>query len=235
MELARLLSTQGFGSRAQCRALVAAGGVTVAGQDCTDPWAEFSTDGLVFVVNGEAWRYRRFAYLALNKPEGYECSQRPSHHPSVYSLLPAPIVTRGVQAVGRLDQDTTGLLLFSDDGQFIHACTSPRKQVAKEYLVTTRHMVDDRQLADLVRGVALHGEVSPVAATACVRLNERCLRLTVTLGKYHLVKRMLAAVGNRVEQLQRVRIGGFVLPSNLGSGGWQWLEEEQVATILSGG
>ena len=229
--LERLLRSQGFGSRAECRALIAAGRVRIAGEVHGDAEARVEPQGLRFSVDGVEWEYRRLAYLALHKPAGYECSHRPSHHRSVFSLLPTVLVTRGVQAVGRLDQDTTGLLLLSDDGQFIHRYTSPRKLVPKVYEVATRHSVDDRQLAALVRGVELHDEAKPVAAAACVRLDERRLRLTVTAGSYHLVKRMVAAAGNRVEGLHRIAIGGLVLPPGLDLGEWTWLESPELESL----
>lgn len=228
MELERLLRSQGFGSRAECRALVDDGRVSVAGAVCEDASAEFECTGLTLVVDGVAWTYRKFAYLALNKPAGYECSRQPLHHRSVYSLLPQPLARRGVQAVGRLDQDTTGLLLLTDDGQFIHTYTSPRKAIAKVYEVTTRHAVDDAQLMALRNGVQLHDETRLVAAAACARLSERQLRLAVTEGKYHLVKRMVAAAGNRVEALHRIAVGGLVLPPALSAGRWMWLESTDL-------
>lgn len=234
MELARLLQSQGFGSRAECRALVASGRVCVNGRRCTD-WARpYESDGLIFSVDDVCWRYRQSAYLALHKPAGYECSHRPQQHQSVYSLLPLPLMRRGVQAVGRLDQDTTGLLLLSDDGAFVHRYTSPRKLVEKVYEVRTRHVVDDGQVRALLAGVTLRDEARPVAAVSCQRLDDRQLRLSVTLGRYHLVKRMLAAVGNRVESLHRVSIGGFVLPPDLRAGEWIWLEAADLDLLAVG-
>ena len=235
MDLARLLQSQGFGSRAECRALVADGRVSVDGRRCVD-WAEqFDAAGLVFSVDGVSWRHRRAAYLALHKPFGYECSHRPQHHPSVYALLPLPLIRRGVEAVGRLDADTSGLLLLSDDGAFVHRYTSPRKRVEKVYELRTRHVVDDGQVEALLAGVTLRDEAVAVAAVGCQRLDERSLRLSVTLGRYHLVKRMLAAVGNRVESLHRVAIGGFRLPPELRAGEWMWLEAADLDRLAAGG
>lgn len=231
MELERLLRSQGFGSRPECRALVYSGRVSVAGVACDDPYAEFEPEGFGFSVDGLPWRYRKFAYLALNKPGDYECSHKPKHHPSVYTLLPRPLLTRGVQAVGRLDEDTTGLLLLTDDGQFIHTYTSPKKLVAKVYEVTTKHPIDDAQVSALLAGVLLNDEPAPIAAAACERLAERLLRLTVTEGKYHLVKRMVAAASNRVEALHRVSIGGFELPASLPPGQWMWLEAADLERL----
>ena len=231
MELERLLRSQGFDSRPECRALVYSGRVKVAGMACDDPFAEIDPAGFEFSVDGEPWRYRKFAYLALNKPSDFECSQKPKHHPSIYSLLPQALLTRGVQAVGRLDEDTTGLLLLSDDGQFIHTYTAPKKKIPKVYEVTVKHPLDEVQIASLLAGVKLNDEPDAIAATACKVLSERLLRMTVTEGKYHLVKRMIAAAGNRVEGLNRISVGGFSLPADLPIGKWTWLEASELERL----
>jgi len=228
MQLERLLRSQGFGSRPDCRALIRSGKVAIEGSTCDDPFAEFEPEGLCFTVDGCDWVYRKSVYIALNKPSNFECSHRPIHYPSVYTLLPKALVARGVQAVGRLDVDTTGLLLLSDDGQFIHTFTSPKKNIAKVYEVTTRHPVDQSQLQVLLSGVQLNDEPAPISARACELVSERCLLLTVTEGKYHLVKRMIAAAGNRVEQLKRISIGGFELPRHLALGEWIWLDSSDL-------
>ena len=149
MELERLLRSQGFGSKAECRALIRTGRVRVDGSPCNDPHADLPPERLRFTVDDVEWTYREHVYIVLHKPADYECSHKPQFHPSIYTLLPRPLVNRGVQAVGRLDEDSTGLLLMSDDGQFIHRCTSPRKQVPKVYEVTTKHPLEEAQLAAL--------------------------------------------------------------------------------------
>ena len=231
MELERLLRSQGFGSRPECRALVYSGRVAVAGVPCDDPFAEIDPVGFEFSVDGEPWVFRQFAYLVLNKPQDFECSQKPKHHPSVYTLLPRALVTRGVQAVGRLDEDTTGLLLLSDDGQFIHTYTSPKKKIGKVYDVSVKHPLDSGQIAALLAGVELNDEPAPIAAAACEIRAERLLRMTVTEGKYHLVKRMIAAAGNRVEGLDRVAVGGLSLPDDLPLGKWRWLDAADLDSL----
>ena len=228
MELERLLRTQGFGSRAECRALVCYGRVRVDGEPCDDPYTEFEPEGFRFTVDDTPWIYRKHAYIALHKPADFECSHKPKFHPSVYILLPRPLVTRGVQAIGRLDEDTTGLLLMSDDGQFIHQCTSPKRIVPKVYEVTTKHAIDDALINALRQGVLLNDEPLPIAAAACERVSDHLLRLTVTEGKYHQVKRMVAAASNRVVALHRVAIGDFQLPENLKPGEWIWLEDKDL-------
>ena len=230
MRLEDILYSQGFGTRRVCAGLVQQGLVNVAGAPCTNAGTDFDTDGLQFSVQGKDWPYAAHAYLMLHKPAGTECSQKPSTYPSVYTLLPGPLRQRpqkgavqGVQAVGRLDQDTTGLLLLTDDGQFIHRMGSPRHHVPKVYEVTVKHPLDDAQVQRLLQGVVLDDDPAPVAAAACEAVSPLHLRLTLTEGKYHQVKRMVAAVGNRVEALHRSRMGDLELPAELVPGQWRWL------------
>jgi 16S rRNA pseudouridine516 synthase len=231
MKLYRILQSQGFGSRKGCVAQVRAGAVAVNGVVCDDPEAEVDPTGLQLTLDGVTWTYREKAYVLMHKPAGYECSHHPSHHPSVFSLLPPPLLQRGVQCVGRLDQDTTGLLLFSDDGQFIHRMISPRKGIAKVYRATCADPVTDAMLDALRAGVALNDEPAPIAALACERLDATTLRLTLAEGKYHQVKRMIAATGNRVETLHREAIGDYVLPADLPPGSWRWLETADLQQL----
>lgn len=233
MQLERLLQGQGFGSRRACRALIRAGRVCIAGQYCNDPQQEVTPQGLHFAVDGQTWMWRQFATLVLNKPAGYECSRQPQHHPSVLSLLPPPLRARGVQPVGRLDEDSTGLLILSDDGQLNHRLISGKRCHPKVYAVTTCHPVDEVQRAALCQGVLLHDDPQPVAALSAEPGEAGGLLLTLGEGRYHQVKRMLAAVGNRVLALHRVSIGTFRLPDDLPPGAWRWLEKEEIAALES--
>ena len=235
MQLERILHSQGFGSRKECRALIRHGRIAIAGEEVDDPFLDLDPDGLVFAFDGVDWRYQAKAYLMLNKPAGYECSHQPKHHASIYSLLPPPLNGRGVQSLGRLDEDTTGLLLFSDDGQFIHAISSGKRKVAKTYRVTAKHPVGDDQIATLLAGVQLVDEPAPILAAACERIGANEILLTLTEGKYHQVKRMVAGVGNRVEALCRVAVGGLSLPADLASGAWRWLDADDLARLQSPG
>ena len=228
MKLSQVLYSQGFGARRECAGLIANRLVTLAGTVCDDPFHEVETDGLVFGVRGVAWPYHANALIVLNKPAGVECSQKPKHHPSIYSLLPAPLRQRDVQAVGRLDADTTGLLLLTDDGALIHRLTSPKQHVPKVYEVGCKHPVDAAQIEALRAGVQLADEDTIVRAAACEATGPNALRLTLTEGKYHQVKRMLAAAGNRVETLHRSAFGALALPSDLAPGEWRWLAGPQV-------
>lgn len=241
MQLQDILFSQGFGTRRVCCGLVQHGLVQVQiGEQqvsVADPTNSFALAGLRFTVQGEPWVYQAQAYLMLNKPAGFECSQKPSTYPSVYTLLPGPLRMRGggaaagVQAVGRLDQDTTGLLLLSDDGKFIHRMTSPRHHVPKVYQVRVKHPLEAGQLDHLRKGVVLDDDPKPVRAATCSAHSEFDLELTLTEGKYHQVKRMVAAVGNRVEGLHRSRIGAVSLPPALRPGQWRWLSGDEVAAL----
>lgn len=231
LKLARLLQSQGMGTRRSCIARIKAGEVSVNGSVCMHPDALFDTTDLQFSITGESWQYREKAYIALHKPAGYECSHQPLHHPSVFALLPAPLLERGVQCVGRLDQDTTGLLLLTDDGGFIHRATSPAKNIGKVYAVRCKHPIDDAQLTNLLAGVSLRDAPQRVAALACACITSDTLQMTIAEGKYHQVKRMLAAVGNRVEALHRVAIGGYTLPADLLPGAWRWMQAEDLSLV----
>ena len=238
MTLEQILFSQGFGARKLCRVLIARGAVAIGGSICTDAasdWLVLSTDGegLEFFVDGVRWQYHAKAYLMLHKPADFECSQKPKSHPSVYSLLPAPLRTRDVQAVGRLDQDTTGLLLFSDDGQFIHRTTSPKHEMPKIYEVTTSAPVTTEQIARLLAGVVLDDSPQPVRALAATLAPSGVLQLTLASGKYHQVKRMLVAAGNHVKSLHRSQIGQLRMPADLAVGQWRWLSTHELQLASS--
>ena len=224
MKLSQVLFSQGFGARRECEGLVLGGHVALGGAVCRDPFLEVDTDGLVFQVRGESWPYRERALVLLNKPAGHECSQKPKHHPSVMSLLPLPLRVRGLQPVGRLDADTTGLLLMTDDGALIHRLTSPKKHVPKVYEIGTTDPVTPAQIQALLEGVVLHDDPLPVRAAAAEQVGPQALRMTLLEGKYHQVKRMVAATGNTVVTLHRSRYGVLVLPPDLAPGGWRWLD-----------
>ena len=245
MQLQDILYSQGFGTRRVCAGLIQQGLVQVyesngalAPVTVAQAATDFVANGLRFRVQGVDWPFHEKAYVMLNKPTATECSQKPSTYPSIYTLLPSPLRLRpqkgavqGVQAVGRLDQDTTGLLLLTDDGKFIHRMSSPKHHVPKVYEVTVKHPLDEVQVSKLLSGVVLDDDPKPVRAAACEAVASHHLRLTLTEGKYHQVKRMVAAVSNRVEGLHRSQIGGLRLPDDLAPGQWCWLSEADLARI----
>lgn len=233
LTLDRILQTQGFGSRKYCRELIQDGEFSVAGEVLDNYKLAIETDGLSFEIFEEQWEYREHVYLVLNKPANFECSRKPSHHPGVLTLLPEQFSWRDVQPVGRLDHDTTGMLLMSDDGPFIHAQSSPKRHVPKLYLATTAEPVSAALVEQLLGGVQLHDEPGPLAATSCRQVAEHQIEIVLEQGKYHQVKRMLAAAGNHCAALQRIAIGQLRLDSlDLAEGEWRYLNAEQLALLV---
>ena len=229
--LGTMLQSQGFGTRRWCRELIETGEVMVDGVIVSDPRAPFDTNNFQFTIYDEQWTYREHVYICINKPPNFECSRKPSSHPGVLTLLPEQFSRRDVQPVGRLDHDTTGMLLMSDDGAFIHAQSSPRRHVPKVYVATTHDAVTPELLATLESGVKLHDEPVPLAALRCEQVAEHEIEIVLEQGKYHQVKRMLAAAGNHCIALRRVAIGGLALPSlALAEGAWCYLSPSQTAS-----
>lgn len=232
LSLDRILQSQGIGSRKWCRQLIADGEVSIHGAVVDDYKASFDTEGLSFMLFDEEWLYREHLYIAINKPSNIECSRKPSHHPGVMSLLPEAFGWREVQAIGRLDHDTTGLLLLTDDGAFNHFMSSPKHHVPKRYLATTAEPVTPALIAALTSGVVLHDEPAPLAAVECVQVGEHQLQIVLEQGKYHQVKRMLAAAGNHCAALQRISIGELTLEIlDLSEGEWCYLDAEQLSLL----
>ncbi|TCB46769.1 rRNA pseudouridine synthase [Acinetobacter terrestris] len=227
MFLEKMLQSQGFGSRKHCQQLIKNGAIAVQGEVITNAKHKLNLKNLSFSVYGESFDYREKVYIALNKPQDYECSHQATHHFSVFDLFDDVLMNRGLQCVGRLDQDTSGLLLLTDDGQFLQALTHPKKHVAKVYRMQTADPVTEQQIQQLQQGIELRNESGVFAATDVIQLAENELQLTIHQGVYHQVKRMLAAVGNKVERLHRQQIGALVLPE-LEQGKWIYLDEQQV-------
>ncbi|WP_035059480.1 pseudouridine synthase [Andreprevotia chitinilytica] len=234
LSLDRILQNQGFGTRKGCRGLVEDGDVTIAGEVVTDYKREFDPTGLEFTVFDEPWLYREHVYIALNKPANFECSRKPSHHPGVHTLLPEQFTWRDVQPVGRLDHDTTGLLLLSDHGAFIHAQSHPKHHQPKVYVATLAEPADQSLADALLAGVKLADEPAPLAAQVAKLIDPTHIEIVIDQGKYHQVKRMLAAAGNHCAALARVQIGGLTLAAlDLAEGEWCYLDEEQLAILNS--
>ena len=227
MILEKMLQSQGFGSRKNCQNLIKNGAVQIQGEMVSDPKLKLKLDQLEFNVSGQTYQYREKVYIALNKPAGYECSHQATHHFSVFELFDHVLLERGLQCVGRLDQDTTGLLLLTDDGQFLQALTHPKKHVAKVYRMQTADAVTEEQLLNLEQGVELRNENGIFVATDVKQIAEHEMQMAIHQGVYHQVKRMLAAVGNKVEKLHRQQIGLLKL-QDLSEGEWIYLTESQI-------
>lgn len=169
-------------------------------------------------------------YFMLNKPQGYVCSTDDPDHPTILYFLDVPVVHK-LHAAGRLDIDTTGLVLMTDDGQWSHRITSPRHHCEKTYLVTLENPVDEQTAEQFAKGVQLHNEKDLTKPARLEVLTPTEVRLTISEGRYHQVKRMFAAVGNHVVGLHRERIGDIMLDESLEPGEYRPLTEDEIASV----
>lgn len=170
-------------------------------------------------------------YFMLNKPQGYVCSTEDPDHPTVLFFLEEPTAYK-LHAAGRLDIDTTGLVLMTDDGQWSHRITSPRHHCEKTYLVTLESPVAEDTAEKFTTGVQLHNEKDLTKPATLEVISENQVRLTISEGRYHQVKRMFAAVGNHVVALHRERIGTIVLDEEMEPGEYRALTAEEIASVV---
>jgi 16S rRNA pseudouridine516 synthase len=224
--LDRLLSHAAGLTRSAARQLIRAGRVAIGDAVARDPAAQVDATASLRLA-GRAIARPVPRYLMLHKPVGCVCATSDGLHPTVLDLLPAG-ERAGLHAAGRLDLDVTGLVLLTDDGAWSHRVTAPRRKCPKTYRAELAEPIAEEALAALRRGVALRGEARPTRPATVVRLGPAQVQITVTEGRYHLVKRMFAAVGNRVTALYRERIGPVALDPALPPGGWRALSAEEV-------
>ena len=171
-------------------------------------------------------------YLMLNKPLGYICSTQDEVYPSVLNLIDIDKRDR-LHIVGRLDVDTTGLVLITDDGQWSHRITSPKKNCQKSYQVDLAENIDAGIIELFKKGLLLNSEIKPTLPAQLVLQSKRKALLSIQEGRYHQVKRMFAAVGNHVEALHRVSIGTITLDAQLGEGEWRYLTDNEITSMNS--
>jgi 16S rRNA pseudouridine516 synthase len=187
-------------------------------------------DGDRVVFNGNLIEERKPRYLMLHKPAGYVSANSDSEHPTVLDLIDLPF-KQELQIVGRLDLDTTGLILLTDDGQWNHKITSPKRLHTKSYLVATSDTIDASAKALFAAGILLKGETKPTLAAELTILSSHQARLSICEGKYHQVKRMFAAIGNHVVSLHRERIGAIFLDEDLPLGKFRPLTNDEIANF----
>ena len=225
MNIIKYLQAQGIDTRKGCQWLVKHQLVQINGDTIASDKAEVQPENVRSLsIEGEDALIIPLPhfYILLNKPADYEVSHKPRDYPSVFTLLPDQIRAADIQAIGRLDADTTGVLLITNDGQFNHRMTSPKHKVAKIYRITLKHPADDTLCGSLKNGVLLHDYNETVAADAAELADPHTLLLTIGEGKYHQVKRMVAAAGNRVEKLHRLRFGSWSA-EDLAVGEWRFV------------
>lgn len=231
MRIDKLLANMGYGSRKDVKILLKQGVVRVDDQPVKDAKRQVNLETERVTVQGEVVEYKPFVYLMMNKPAGVISATEDKVESTVVDLIDPSYAHYELFPVGRLDKDTTGLLLLTNDGAFNHALMSPRKHVDKVYVAE----VDGEMTADDVRRFAEGVELEDGYTTKPARLElisksgrRSTVRLTLSEGKYHQVKRMVAAVGKHVERLERVQIGALELDPTLETGAYRELSEEEV-------
>lgn len=238
LRLDRLLANLGYGSRREVQQLIWAGLVTLDGEIVDDSDAKIPVTAdlsLRMIVDGEPVDPPPGLCLMLHKPLGVTCSHK-ELGPLVYGLLPERWRRRepAISTVGRLDKDTSGLLLMTDDGALLHKIISPRSHVSKRYDVTLdRPLRGDEEKLFATGTLMLEGETKPLEPAQLEVVSPTRAYVTVTEGRYHMVRRMFAACGNHVTALHRDRVGGLTLPDDLKAGEYRLMTDADIAQVLA--
>ena len=230
MRLDKFISQQLGVSRAIAGREIRAQRITIDGEVVRDASFKLQPEHQVAFDGNPLDQQNGPRYFMLNKPQGYVCSTEDPDHPTVLYFLDVPVAHK-LHAAGRLDIDTTGLVLMTDDGQCSHRITSPRHHCEKTYLVTLEHPVADDTASQFAHGVQLHNEKDLTKPATLEAITPTLVRLTISEGRYHQVKRMFAAVGNRVIGLHRERIGDIELDADLEPGEYRPLTAEEIASV----
>ena len=226
MRLDKFIANVTDWSRAEAKKILKEGRVTVAGKTVTDARLDVPEDAEV-AIDQQLLRSAQPRYFMLHKPEGYISATKDRQHLTVMDLFDEDNLDK-LHIAGRLDIDTTGLVLVTDDGSWSHRITSPHSGCKKTYWLETADPISNSMIENLSIGIKLDGEKRPTKPAAIELLDEHTARMTITEGKYHQVKRMWAAVGNHVDKLHRESIGGIVLDEDLQAGEYRKLTVEEI-------
>ncbi len=231
LRLDRYLVTLGVGSRSEVQKLIKKGGVTVNGQPLRDPSRQVDENTARLTVNGQPLDGRLTRHVMLNKPAGLLTAARDKKQPTVMDLLPEVYAAIGCMPVGRLDKDTTGLLLLTTDGELNHRLLSPGRHVDKTYLAQVDAPLDESHIAAFAEGLHLSDfDAQPALLTIPA---PQTGRVTVHEGKFHQIKRMFSAVGREVTALHRETFGSLTLDPELPEGQWRELTGEEIRALYT--
>ncbi|PLT32232.1 pseudouridine synthase [Bacillus sp. V5-8f] len=236
MRIDKLLANIGYGSRKEVKKLLKSGSVKVNDMVIKDAKEHVNPDSDIVTVHGEAVEYREFIYLMMNKPQGVLSATEDNYQETVIDILEPEDAVFDPFPVGRLDKDTEGLLLLTNDGQLAHQLLSPKKHVPKTYFAVIDGEVTNDDVLAFRNGVTLDdGYETMPAELKIVKSGMRSdIELTITEGKFHQVKRMFEAVGKRVVYLQRISMGSLVLDEELELGQYRELTDDEIAELKSG-
>lgn len=229
----KILSNMGFGTRKEVKELVRSGQVQVDRSIVKDPGQQVMPDSQEITVEGRKLLYRDTIYIIMNKPQGVISATEDSREQTVVDLLPDEFRAFDPFPVGRLDKDTEGLLLLTNDGQLSHRLLSPKKHVPKTYLAKIMGRVDEEDVAAFSKGVTLEDGYRTMASQLVIleRGNISTIEITIYEGKYHQVKRMFQAVGKEVIYLKRIAMGELKLDESLELGEFRELKTDELRII----
>jgi 16S rRNA pseudouridine516 synthase len=235
MRIDKMLANLGFGSRKEVKMLLKAGAVKVNGEKVKDAKEHIDPNNDVVSINGQEVVYKEFIYLMMNKPAGVISATEDNRDETVIDLLEMEDQVYEPFPVGRLDKDTEGLLLITNDGQLSHRLLSPKKHVPKTYFAVIEGVVTDEDIQAFKNGVTLDDgyETKPGELTILKSGLMSDIELTITEGKFHQVKRMFQAVGKRVVYLKRMSMGSLKLDETLELGEYRELTDEEIEELMS--
>lgn len=219
-----------IGSRSQVKDFIKKGHIKVNGQLVKSGDIKINEAGDVIDYNGQTLCYTKYVYYMLHKPAGVVTATQDNHDKTVMELLDPSVRKKDLFPVGRLDKDTEGLLLITNDGELAHKLLSPKKHVDKTYLAELAFPIHDQALRALEEGVDI-GEEKTTLPAKVEKVSEKCIKLTIHEGKFHQVKRMLKAVENEVVYLKRLTFGGLILEETLEAGKYRPLSECEILDL----
>lgn len=229
IRLDKMLAHSGYGTRKEVKELIRKGFVTVNGEVIVDDDYKVNEEVDEVIIVNETVNYEELIYIMLNKPDGYVSATFDNNLPTVLDLI-NEYQNRNLFPVGRLDIDTVGLLLITNDGKLAHKMLSPKNHVDKTYYLKYSGSLNDNQIKKLESGVTLDDGYLTKPAKVKL-LDDNQMELTITEGKYHQVKRMLEAVGSRVTYLKRISFGPLSLDCNLEEGKYRYLTKEEIELL----
>ncbi len=229
--LDKFISNQLIISRSIVRKGIFKGLAEVNGSVVRDISFSIDSENDTIVYDGQKIGYKEYVYILMNKPQGVLSAATDKSRETVVDLVPQHIKRQDLFPVGRLDKDTTGLLLITDDGVFAHNCISPKKAISKSYIATLDGDIDDQMIQSFKSGVIL-ADGTKCKSAELERIDENIARIIITEGKYHQIKRMFGTVGLGVNALHREAIGGLKLPENLKEGECVEMTKEQLESSI---
>ena len=235
MRLDRFMSETGMMSRRDAAKAVKAGKITVNGVKAVSPDTKIDEESDIVEYDGCVVNYSRYTYIMLNKPEGYLSSTDDPNGRTVTELLDIKERKMGLFPCGRLDKDSTGLIIMTNDGPLAHRLLSPKHHCEKKYIVDIVKPLDDPEMLEMLEnGIDIGEGIKTLPAKLC-SITPIKYEITLFEGKYHQIKRMFEAVGNKVVNLRRISFGGIDLDRKLKSGEWRYLSENEIETLKKSG